>query len=132
MLRKRDLSMITLNNIEKIMARYGFDFGLAKEILDVFHKRIERYGEDEFQAWYSNLNYRTPEDFQNEEEAAKLYESYSSWFEQEVSKLEKETGLPWQEQTEDIATLNEKARKSQLVIRHRLSEINWDLMDLDD
>ncbi|VEF49153.1 Uncharacterised protein [Bacillus freudenreichii] len=114
------------------MARYGFNSGVAQEILDVFQKRIERSGEDEFQAWYSNLNYRTPEDFQNEEEAAKLYESYRSWFEQEVSKLEKETGLPWQEQTEDIATLNEKARKSQLVLRHRLSEINWDLMDLDD
>ncbi|RST72477.1 hypothetical protein D4T97_015555 [Siminovitchia acidinfaciens] len=132
MLRKRDLSMITLYNIEKVMTQYGLDSGLAQEILDVFQKRIERSGENEFQAWYSNLNYRTPEDFQNEEEAAKLYESYSSWFEQEVSKLEKETGLPWQEQTEDIATLNEKARKSQLVLRHRLSEINWDLMELDD
>lgn len=51
MLRKRDLSLITLNNIEKIIARYGFDFGLAQEILDVFQKRIERSGEDEFQAW---------------------------------------------------------------------------------
>lgn len=132
MLRKKNLSMISLNNIGKIMDQYGFDSGLIHEILEVFQKRMEIYGEGQFQDWYSNLHYTTPKDFQSDEAASKLYERYRRWFDQEVSKLEKETGLSWEEQSEDIASLNEKARKSQLVLRHRLSDIKWDLMDLND
>ncbi|GIN23010.1 MAG TPA: hypothetical protein DEO65_14680 [Bacillus bacterium] len=129
---KRNLSMITLGNLEKVMVQYGFDGGLIKEILEAFQKRMREEGEENFQVWYSNLDYTTPEEFQNEEKAMKMYERYSPWFDQEIFKLEKETGLSWQEQTEDIASSNKKARKSQLVLRHRLSEINWDLMDLND
>ncbi|WHY80587.1 hypothetical protein [Siminovitchia fortis] len=122
--------MITLDNIERIMVQYGFDEGLIKEIIEVFQKRMKEDGEKAFQVWFNNLNYSPPEEFQNESVASAIYERYSQWFDQEVSRLEKETGLSWQEQSEDIASLSEKARKSQLVLRHRLTDINWDLMDL--
>jgi hypothetical protein len=46
-----------------------------------------------------------------------------------VKELEKETGLSWEIQTEDLRDVNEKARKVQLVIRDRLSNIALDLLN---
>ncbi|QKG85664.1 hypothetical protein GXN76_15220 [Kroppenstedtia pulmonis] len=127
---KRDhLSKITLDNIEQMMIHHECDKGFIEEILAVFEKRIEMYGEKEFQHWFHHLCFKVPEEFQNEKESVRIYRKYSSWMEREVRKLESETGLSWEEQTADIMYFNAKARKAQLVIRHRLSEIALDLLD---
>jgi len=120
---------VSLNNLENMMVAYEFPPGLIEEILADFKKRIEKYGEQPFHIWYSNLHYSIPEEYQDANKAEHIYDTYHAWMENEVEKLESETGLPWEEQTADIQSLNEKAKKTQLVIRHRLSEIQLDLID---
>ncbi|MCC2250461.1 hypothetical protein JUJ52_10860 [Virgibacillus sp. AGTR] len=58
----------------------------------------------------------------------KMYRYYRKWIEDEVVKLENETKLSWEEQTEDIEDLNIKARKTQLVLRHR-SDVVLELLN---
>ncbi|MBA4536517.1 hypothetical protein H1Z61_04980 [Bacillus aquiflavi] len=123
-----NLSNYTLTNIEQMMIKDKFQHEFIKEIIALFRKRIEKYGEKEFQLWFSQLNFTVPEEFQNEKACIQIYEKYHFWFEKEVEKLEKETKLSWEKQTEDIKFLHEKARKVQLVIRHRLSEIQLALL----
>lgn len=127
--KRNHLRKITLDNIEQMMIQHEFDKGFIEEILAVFEKRIAMHGEKEFQNWFHNLCFKIPEEFQNEKESVGIYRKYSSWMEREVRKLESETGLSWEEQTADIMYFNAKARKAQLVIRHRLSEIALDLLD---
>ncbi|SHH80555.1 hypothetical protein [Virgibacillus chiguensis] len=88
---------------------------------------FDEYGKSVFQTWIANLNYQVPEPFRKEEKAEQIYESFTEWMEDEVIKLENETGLPWEEQAEDLANLSIKARKAQLVLRHRISDIVLEL-----
>lgn len=128
-MNQTDLSKFTLANIEQMMIQYGFDHELIEEINGVCQKRIDNNGERAFQAWFSTLHFQVPEEFQDEAVSTRIYDNYHSWIETEVKKLELETGLSWETQTEDCQQLHEKARKAQLVIRHRLSEISLDLLD---
>ncbi|WP_042222181.1 hypothetical protein [Oceanobacillus manasiensis] len=119
---------ITLDRLEQKMREATFERGLIKGLLLIFEKRIQEQGERAFQHWLVNLHFKCPDEFQNEEKAIQIYDTYYLWLENEVTKLEIETKLRWEEQTEDIKGLDEKARKTQLVIRHRLSEIVLELM----
>ncbi|MED3645989.1 hypothetical protein P4475_04055 [Halalkalibacterium halodurans] len=124
---KGNLHLITLENIERKMVEYGFDRGLRQKVISAFEKRLTTYGEIDFQLWFSRLHYSTPEEFQHEQVAISLYKTYQPWFDAEVKKLEQETDLSWVEQTEDLVGLQDEARKAQLVLRYRLSEIQLDL-----
>ncbi|WP_044641359.1 hypothetical protein [Risungbinella massiliensis] len=123
----QNLDNITLPNLEQKMRQEQFDENVIQEILTLFQKRIDTDGQAEFQTWLCNLHYRLPEEFQNEIVATQIYDKCLNWIEQEVKKLKNETKLTWEEQTEDIQSLSFKARKAQLVIRHRLSEVVFDL-----
>ncbi|MFC0015253.1 MULTISPECIES: hypothetical protein [Allobacillus] len=124
----KNLNNITLNNLENKMNEVGFDDDFIKEIIQVFKQKIVEQGEREFQQELVNLHFKCPGEFQSEEKAVQTYDKYHSWLESEVKNLENETKLSWEKQTEDIEELNEKARKTQLVIRHRLSEIVLELI----
>ncbi|MDQ0253102.1 putative metal-dependent hydrolase [Evansella vedderi] len=107
----------------------GFNKNLMVEIITVLEKRMKRDGINLFQNWFKDLHYTLPDEFKDESVTEKIYENYSHWIEGEVKKLEKETGLTWKVQTEDLNGVNERTRKVQLVIRHRLSDIALDLLD---
>ncbi|MFC0091669.1 hypothetical protein ACFFJI_12260 [Allobacillus sp. GCM10007491] len=126
-MNNKNLDNISLNNLEKKMNEKGFDDDFIKEIIQAFKQRIDKQGEKQFKNWLVNLHFNCPDEFQNEEKAVQVYDKYCSWIESEVNNLEDETKLSWERQTEDIKELDEKARKTQLVIRHRLSEIVLDL-----
>ncbi|MFB1051284.1 hypothetical protein [Paraliobacillus sp. JSM ZJ581] len=49
------------------------------------------------------------------------YAKYHYWIEEEVAKLEKETKISWEEQSEALKECNIEGRKVQLFIRHHLS-----------
>ncbi|ARK32367.1 hypothetical protein [Halalkalibacter krulwichiae] len=125
--RNRNVSHFTLEAINKKMAEMKFDREFAEEIMNTFKDRINEDGEKAFQKWFSELHYRLPEEFQDEFLAIKRYRQYAKWIEEEVCKLETETKLSWQQQTEDIKDLDDRARKVQLVIRSRLSDIALEL-----
>lgn len=126
---KQNLDNYTLTAIVEMMVDAKFPHALIQELSSAFEKRIASSSEKAFQTWFSNLLYQIPEEFSNEQDCIRIFEAYHNWFEQEIEKLETETALSWQEQTADIASLSDKARKSQLVIRHRLGEIQLDLVD---
>lgn len=126
---KRRSHIITVIDLENKMIRAGYDEGFIQEILAVCKKRINKYGQKEFQHWLYDLNYKLPEEFQNENKAIHIYENYSPWIEEEIIKLENETKLSWEEQAEDIKDIDLRARKAQLVIRHRLTDVTFDLFD---
>lgn len=126
---KRNVFIITLNQLESKMQESGFDDFLIKDILHLFSKRIEKHGEKEFTNWLTHLNYTIPEEYEDEEVAIQMYGKCESWIEEDVAKLEVETQLSWEEQTGDIHHLDKRARKAQLVIRHRLNDVVLDLMD---
>ncbi|MBM4761198.1 hypothetical protein [Bacillus sp. B15-48] len=125
--RDRKLKNFTLEKIHAKMMEMNFNRGLIIELVDVFKNRINEHGEAAFRKWFSELDYRLPEEFEDESLAIKIYENYSNWIENEVNQLERETKLSWEQQTEDLIELDEKARKVQLVIRNRLSDIALDL-----
>lgn len=120
---------ITLHNIEKTMNNRGFDVKFIDGLLYSFKKRIEVYGEDHFRRWIYNLNYTLPEEFHNKETCLSVYERTTPWIEEEISSLENETKLSWNEQAADLNAEDERVRKVQLVIRHRLTEIISDILD---
>ncbi len=120
---------ITINNLKRKMVENNFDSALIEALVSVFEKRINKNGEKAFQQWIYNLNFNVPEEFQNQERAIKVYQRSSVWFEEEIIKLEKETELPWEIQAEDLINPDERVRKTQLVIRHRLTELTMDLLD---
>ncbi|KHF39314.1 hypothetical protein LQ50_15585 [Halalkalibacter okhensis] len=126
--KKPNLSSITLKNIKTKMYEIGFNKSWIEEIKIVLDSRLSGYGERKFQEWFSSLNYSLPEELRAETVAIKLYEEHSTLVEEQVKKLEEETKLTWGEQTVDLIGLDEKSRKVQLVIRHRLSDIALDLL----
>ncbi|MGK7377645.1 hypothetical protein ACSFXN_07360 [Planococcus sp. 1R117A] len=128
-LKKRHWNEITLEQLEMKMNEENFDKEFIEEILGIFKERIEKHGKEAFGKWIYNLHFRVPEEFQNEKIAISIYEKYHKWLEEEVIKLENETKMSWELQTEDLRGLNNKARKAQLVIRHRLSETVLDLLE---
>ncbi len=128
MFKKNNLDAITLENIKEKMFLIGFCQNFIDEIIRVLEIRIKRDGISEFQKWFKHLHYRLPEEFKDDLLIKRLYENYSNWIELEVEKLEKETKLSWEKQTEDLRDVNKKVRKTQLVIRHRLSDIALDLI----
>jgi hypothetical protein len=126
---KNSLAPITLENIQQAMHEIGFDKAFVEVIINTLELRANNYGEREFQEWFNELHYRLPDEFKDEQFAIKLYENHATFIEEEVIKLEKETELPGEKQAEDLLHLDEKVRKVQLVIRHRLSDIALDLLD---
>jgi hypothetical protein len=126
-LKQQNLDKINLYILKHKMMEAEFDQNIIQELMTVFEKRINNYGEAEFKNWIKNLHFKIPEEFQDEKEAIQLYYRNSFWLEKEVNKLENETRLSWEDQTEDIKDLDIKARKAQLVIRHRISELVLDL-----
>ncbi|HEY4552895.1 MAG TPA: hypothetical protein VIG80_06850 [Bacillaceae bacterium] len=124
----KDLNKLTLENIEHAMVQNEFDRGLIRELIIVFKKRVNQDGDERFRRWFSELHYQLPKEFESEAAAEQLYNMHSGWIESETKKLERETKLSWEEQTEDIKHLSVRARKAQLVVRHRLTDIYWDLL----
>ncbi|WP_100372282.1 hypothetical protein [Bacillus sp. FJAT-45037] len=126
---RNKLVNITLDNIQNKMYEMGFYKEFVEEIMIILDNRFNKYGKEKFQEWFNGLNYRLPEDFNDEKVAIKIYEKHSLLIEEQVKKLEKETKLSWEIQTEELKNINEKARKVQLVIRDRLSGIALDLLN---
>ncbi len=127
--KKRSLSKINLINIKNKMIEDRFDPAVIGELLEIFEERINRNGESAFQKWLYELNFSVPEEYQNSEQAIHLYNKASNWLEKEVINLERETRLTWEIQGEDLQEPNEHVRKTQLVIRHRLTEVILDILD---
>lgn len=123
------LVKITLDNIQNKMYEMGFYKGFVEEIMIILENRFNKYGKEEFQVWFEGLNYRLPEEFNDEKVVINIYEKHSLLIEEHVKKLEQETKLTWEIQTEDLKNSDEKVRKVQLVIRHRLSDIALDLLN---
>ena len=123
------LKNLTLSNLEKKMKEKNFDDNLIIDLIEVWKQRIIKLGEKDFQLWLYNLDFKTPDEFLEESFAIKFYEKYHTWIEKEIVKLEKETKISWEIQSEDLKKFTTKARKVQLVIRHRVSEIVLALMD---
>lgn len=128
-MENKNLDGITLYNLEQKMKYEKFPEKLIEELLVEFNKIINEQGERGFQKWLANLHYQVPNPFRSELKAEKIYKNYRNWIEDEVVNLENETKLSWEEQTEDIEDLNIKARKAQLVLRHRISEMILELLN---
>ncbi|MEB1808504.1 MAG: hypothetical protein LPK26_14635 [Bacillaceae bacterium] len=126
---KKEMSAdATLQLLQVKMMEQNFDPLLIEELIATFNKRIDTYGEKAFTKWLSKLHYSVPEEFQEEQVAITTYEKYQTWIDEEVEKLENETKLPWQTQTEDLENLDGRARKAQLVLRHRMTELAYELI----
>ncbi len=67
--------------------------------------------------------------FKDEITAINIYNKYPQLMEEQISRLENELKLSWEEQSEDLKELDEKARKVQLILRQRLTNIVFDLVD---
>lgn len=126
---QEELSKITLDKIKKGMDHYNFSKQVQKVLLEMFKERIKHFGEDEFKMYIYNLHFTVPQEIEDETIASKLYDSNQYWFEKEIKKLESELNMSYEEQSEDLEHLNVKARKAQLVIRHRLYTIILDISD---
>ncbi|MED3791349.1 hypothetical protein P4571_02670 [Niallia alba] len=124
----KDLSNLSLSKLEQKMKEDSFEDNLIKDLIVVLKQRLIEFGERDFQKWLYNLNFKYPEDFQDESFAKEIYEKYQFWVEEEIVRLEKETNISWEVQSEDLEKFDIKARKVQLVIRHRLSEIVLELI----
>src|SRR5699024_3114987 len=111
------------------MKKEKFPEKLIEDTLDEFNKIINELGEQEFREWLVNLHFQIPEPFKNELRAEEIYNNYENWVEREIVNLESETNLSWEKQSEDIANVNIKARKTQLALRHRISEVVLDLLN---
>lgn len=127
--KNKNLTKITVSNLEQKMKAEKFPEKLIEELLIEFNKMINEQGEVEFQKQFTNLHYQVPDLFRSELKAEKIYKDYQNWIEDEVVKLENETNLSWEEQTEDIEELIIPARKAQLVLRHRITEVVLDLLN---
>ncbi|GAM16675.1 hypothetical protein [Mesobacillus selenatarsenatis] len=122
-------NIITLSTIEKKMKEEEFDSEFINVLIDVFQKHNPKINEEDFHTRMYKLHYSLPSEFHDEETCIMVYQQSQAWIENEVIKLENETRLSWDAQTEDLQGLDERVRKTQLVIRHRLSEIVYDLVD---
>jgi hypothetical protein len=121
-------NIITLSNIKEKMKEEGFGSEFINVLVDFFQKYNPKVNEEDFQTRMYNLHYSLPAEFHDEETCFRVYHQSQVWIENEVIKLENETKLSWEIQTEDLQDLDERVRKTQLVIRHRLSEIVYELV----
>ncbi|WP_070120881.1 hypothetical protein [Bacillus marinisedimentorum] len=124
----KNLSNLTLPQLEQKMKEEGFHESVIKDLISVLQEKLIKIGEQDFQKWLYHLNFQVPDGLQNEKSAAEFYEKHHFWIEDELVKLEEETKLSWDVQSVDLKKLDVKARKAQLVIRHRLSEIVLELI----
>jgi predicted metal-dependent hydrolase len=118
---------VTLESVKYLMEKEQFDPKVMNELLMMIEKRIKRDGDEQFQKWFSNLHFSVPDEYMDEAVAKAFYQKHSEWIEDEIKKLEEEVLLSWEEQSEDLIELDDEARKAQLVIRHRLTDIYLDL-----
>ncbi|MGM8364238.1 hypothetical protein ACLIBG_02030 [Virgibacillus sp. W0181] len=125
---QEELDKITIEKIEKGMEADGFSENVKKELLSLFEERIRQQGLGEFKMYIYNLHFMVPQEIEDEKTATKLYENNEAWFEKEISNLENELQLSYEKQSEDLEPMNVKARKAQLVIRHRFSSIILDIL----
>lgn len=129
-LTKQLVATLTLNNLEKEMNRTTFPKGLIKEMRTHFTNIIDEEGENEFSKRMYNLHFQIPEPYEAEDLAEHVYNRYGNWIEREIVNLENETALPWQEQSADLENVSTAARKVQLVLRHRISDVVLNILDL--
>ncbi|WP_456274581.1 hypothetical protein [Bacillus sp. AK031] len=127
-LNRKNLNSLTLSNLEQQMKKEKFSEEITSALLEVLNARLVKYGEAGFQEWLYNLNYKIPEEIMDEKLALNIYLENKSWMEEELVKLENETGLSWEVQAEDLQSTDMRVVKTQLVIRHRLSEIIMELL----
>lgn len=126
---QESLNKITLEKIEKGMEAYKFPANIKADLLTFFHERVRQQGINEFRLYMYNLPFTVPQEIENERIAKALYEENEAWFEAEINNLEDALQLTFEVQSEDLNHLHVAARKVQLVIRHRLSEITLDIAD---
>ncbi|MFD1020838.1 hypothetical protein [Thalassobacillus hwangdonensis] len=117
------------SQLNEQMVKVGIDQQVIHEWLHLFRKKASEIGEDGLVDWLHKLNYGTPEPYVNEQCAIDFYHRHEQWVKQTVAKLEQEIGLPWEVQAEDLSELDIRARKAQLVIRQRVTDIVLDLED---
>lgn len=132
MIRKsasRNTFIITINQLETKMKEAKLDDAFTEELLKLFNKKIGELGEQGFTSWLTNLHYSVPDEFEKEHKAIQLYEKCCSWIEAEIIKLELETMLTWEELTIDMNHMDEKARKAQLVIRQKVTNLVLDFVE---
>ncbi|TFJ92660.1 hypothetical protein [Lentibacillus salicampi] len=128
-MENKNLDELTIYNLGLGMKKEKFPEKLIADILGEFNKIINELGEKKFQEWLFNLHFQIPDPFKNELRAEDIYNNYENWIEREIVNLENETNLSWEKQSEDIANVNMKIRKTQLVLRHRISEVVLDLLN---
>lgn len=126
---KNHVNKLTLANLEQEMENEEFPKVLIKEIVAHFNMMINEKGDEKFKHWIFNLHFQILEPFKNELKAENIYNKYEDWIEREIVKLENETDLSWQEQSADLEKVNLKARKAQLVLRHRMTEVVLNVLD---
>ena len=123
---RRQHPPVTINAIKYMMVNENFDPKVIEELLLMLENRLNRDGDEQFQQWFRKLNFSVPEEYQDEAVAKEFYQRHSVWVENEINMLEEEVLLSWEEQSEDLKGLTDEARKAQLVIRHRLTDIYLD------
>lgn len=128
-LKNKLLAMLNLENLEKKMQRSGFPEKLIEEIIDDFKVVKNERGDKKFSEWMYKLNYKIPEPYQDEVKAENIYTKHKTWIERENVKLEDETELSWQEQSADLTHVSTEARKAQLVLRQRISDLVLNILD---
>lgn len=131
-LKKKLLATLNLDNLKKEMKRSEFPQGLVTEMLTHFNHVIDEHGENGFSEWMYNLHYQVPEPYQTISTAENVYTKYEEWVEGEIVKLESETKLSWQEQSADLTHVSIEARKAQLVLRQRISDLVLNISDSAD
>lgn len=124
------LAMLNLHNVEMEMNRAKFPKELIEEIIGDFNIIKNERGESGLSEWMYNLHFQIPEPYQNEITAENVYTNYGDWIEREIMKLENETELSWQEQSADLRLVSMEVRKAQLVLRHRISDVVLNVLDL--
>ncbi|MCP8616779.1 hypothetical protein [Salirhabdus salicampi] len=120
---------IPLSAIEQGMKRRAFPLEVQQEIMELCDNMMYEKGEQGFQQWAKNLHYRLPTHFAKETVAYNLYHKCPTWIEREIKKLEEEVQLNWEKQAEDLHSQQNEVRKTQLVIRDRLSQLIDDIRD---
>ncbi|WP_026691006.1 hypothetical protein [Alteribacter aurantiacus] len=112
---------------EKVEER--FDPLVAKEVIAILEERRIVLEDKGFREWLRDLNFDVPGELSEKGAAITLYDKNPGWFEREVKRLEDESERSWRVQTEELEQLDERARKAQLVVRERLTEIVWEIKD---
>jgi hypothetical protein len=128
-IQNEPLENLSIHNVNEQMILEGFDDHFRKEIMEVLRNRLFKNGEKAFQEWLYQLNFQTPAELEREEFCLHLFDKSGDWIEREIKTLERETGLLWEVQGEDLQARDPRVKKVQIVTRHRLTEVVMDLMD---